>query len=68
MSKAPNNHGKQWTAEEIKQLEKLADQNTPTRIIGLKLGRTENSIRKVASENEITLKPTNQSPYSRKKK
>lgn len=68
MAKAPKNHGKKWTAQDIKQLEKLADQNTPTRVIGLKLGRTENSVRSAASENDISLKPTNQSPYNRRKK
>ncbi len=68
MAKAPKNHGKEWTAQDIKQLEKLADQNTPTRVIGLKLGRTENSVRSAASENDISLKPTNQSPYNRRKK
>jgi len=67
MAKAPKNHEKKWTAQDIKQLEKLADQNTPTRVIGLKLGRTENSIRSAASENDISLKPTNQSPFSKQK-
>ncbi|MDW8301761.1 MAG: hypothetical protein RML38_04810 [Bacteroidia bacterium] len=68
MAKTPKNHGKSWTQTEVKQLEKLADQNTPTRVIGLKLGRTENSIRSAASENDISLKPTNQSPYNRRTK
>lgn len=68
MAKTPKNHGKSWTPADLKQLEKLADQNTPTRVIGLKLGRTENSIRSAASENEISLKPTNQSPYNRRKR
>lgn len=68
MAKSPKNNGKEWTSQDIKQLEKLADQNTPTRVIGLKLGRTENSIRSIASNNEISLKPTNQSPYNRRKK
>lgn len=63
----PKNNGKKWTAQDIKQLEKLADQNTPTRVIGLKIGRTENSVRSSASENDISLKPTNQSPYNRRK-
>jgi hypothetical protein len=45
----------------------LADQNTPTRVIGLKLGRTEDSVQAKASEESISLKPTNQSPYNRKK-
>jgi len=68
MAKTPKNHGKSWTQTEVEQLEKLADQNTPTRVIGLKLGRTENSIRSAASENDISLKPTNQSPYNRRTK
>ena len=62
------NHSKKSTAQDIKQLEELADHNTPTRVIGLKLGRTENSIRSVATDNEISLKPPNQSPYNRQKK
>lgn len=64
--KSPKNHGKAWNNQEIKQLEKLADQNTPTRVIGLKLGRTEASIYTKASEEGISLSPTNQSPYNRK--
>jgi len=38
-------------------------ENTPTRVIGLKLGRTEAAIYKKASELGLSLKPTNQSPY-----
>lgn len=68
MAKTPKNHGKQWSSQDIKQLGILADQNTPTRVIGLKMGRTENSVRRVASKNGISLKPTNQSPYNRRKK
>jgi hypothetical protein len=45
----------------------LAKQNTPTRVIGLKLGRTEGAVRTKASEAGISLKPTNQSPYNRSK-
>ncbi len=67
MAKTPKNHGKAWTKPEINQLEKLADGNTPTRIIALKLGRTEDSIRSKASEEDISLKPTNQSPYGTEK-
>ncbi len=64
----PKNHGKSWKSSEISALKKLAKENTPTRVIGLKLQRTEDSIRAKASEEEISLKPTNQSPYNRKKK
>lgn len=49
-------------------MQKLADQNTPTRVIALKLGRTEDAVRAKASEENITLKPANQSPYNRRRK
>ena len=68
MPKYTRNTGKPWTSAEVKQLQTLANQNTPTRVIGLKLGRTENAVRNAASEANISLKPTNQSPYGTKKK
>ncbi len=68
MSKSTRNSGKSWTSNEVSQLKKLAQQNTPTRVIGLKLGRTEDAVRSKASDNNISLKPTNQSPYNRRKK
>ena len=67
MPKYTRNTGTHWDATEINKLEKLASQNTPTRVIGLILGRTEASIRTQASLNDISLKPTNQSPYNRTK-
>lgn len=63
MVKKPKNAGKRWTPEELKELKKLADGNTPTRVIGLKLKRSEDSVRSQASKAGISLKPTNQSPY-----
>jgi len=68
MAKKPANHGKPWTDNQVKNLRKLVKQNTPTRVIGLKLGRTEDAIYSKASEEGISLKPTNQSPYNRRKK
>jgi len=67
MSKSTRNTGKTWTRTEVKQLAKLANENTPTRVIGLKLGRTPDAIYTKASAENIPLKPTNQSPYNRKK-
>jgi hypothetical protein len=61
------NAGKQWTPQEVKELRNLAHDNTPTRIIGLKLGRPVNGIYAKAQENDISLLPSNQSPYNRKK-
>jgi hypothetical protein len=45
----------------------LVDQNTPTRVMGIKLQRTEVAVRNKSSELEISLKPTNQSPNNRRK-
>jgi hypothetical protein len=60
-----NNTGKTWSSEELKQLRELAKQNTPTRVIALKMGRTPSAIQSKASAVNISLRPTNQSPYSR---
>ena len=66
MSKSERNSGKQWTRAEVAQLRTLANQNTPTRVIGLKLGRPAAGVYAKASEKHISLKPTNQSPYNRR--
>ena len=66
MGKIPRNQGKDWTREEVKALRQLAKENTPTRVIGLKLERTVASIHNKAQEG-TSLKPTNQSPYNRRK-
>jgi CopG antitoxin of type II toxin-antitoxin system len=62
------NTGKRWTTTQVKQLRQLASQNTPTRVIGLKLGRTEHAVRTKASEKGVSLKPRNQSSVYRRKK
>ena len=67
MAKEPKNSGKQWTDQQVRELKKLASENTPTRVIGIKLGRTEDAVRSKASEENVSLKPTNQAPYSRRK-
>lgn len=58
MAKLPKyirNTGKSWSAREISQLRELARHNTPTRVIGLKLGRTEDSVRTKAAERRVSL-------------
>jgi hypothetical protein len=52
-----------WTDEEVRKLRELARGNTPTRIIGLKLGRTPGAVQSKASAAGISLKPANRSPY-----
>jgi hypothetical protein len=68
MSKSTRNSGKPWTGVEVKSMAGLAKHNTPTRVIGLKLGRSESAVYNKASEEGISLKPTNQSPYGTKGK
>lgn len=63
MAKYNRNSGKSWTPKQVSQLRTLAKQNTPTRVIGLKLGRTPGAVQAKASEKSISLKPWNQSPY-----
>lgn len=65
MSKSTRNTGKPWSGADVKQMKQLARENTPTRVIGLKLGRTEDAIRSKASDESLSLKPTNQAPYNR---
>lgn len=68
VKKYTRNSGKPITPVEIKQIKSLAVKNTPTRIISLKIGRTPSAVRNIASGNGISLRPTNQSPYNRRKK
>jgi hypothetical protein len=68
MAKSNRNSGKQWSAADEKQLKELARENTPTRVMGLKLGRTPGAVQSKAGELGVSLKPTNQSPYNRRKK
>lgn len=56
------NAGKPWTEAETGKLRELAKGNTPTRVIGLKLGRPEAGVRAKAGAGGISLKPTNRAP------
>jgi hypothetical protein len=68
MPKSTRNTGKNWSKNDLQQLKALAKGNTPTRVIGLKLGRTEGAVYAKAQRHKISLAPTNQSPYGSKKK
>lgn len=68
MAKTPKNHGKDWTPQEVRNLKQLVKENTPTRVMGLKLERTPEAVRGKAQSEGISLKPTNQSPYNKRKK
>jgi hypothetical protein len=64
--KSTRNMHARWSREDVKMLRQLAKENTPTRVIGLKLGRTAISIQGKAQREAISLRPTNQSPYNRR--
>jgi hypothetical protein len=63
-----DNSGKQWTKQEVDRLQKLAKGNTPTGLIADALGRTQHAVYNKAAEKNVSLKPTNQSPYNRRGK
>lgn len=67
MAKEPKNHGKSWTQTDVRTLRDLARGNTPTRVIGLKMGRTPDAVQQKAITEGISLKPTNQAPYDRRR-
>ena len=68
MAKAPKNHRQPWTSADNRELKQLVKQNTPTRVMGLKLGRTPAAVQQHANETGLRTKPVNQSPYNRQKK
>ena len=66
MAKIPKNQGKAWSSDDIKKLKNLTKGNTQTGLIAYELGRSEDAVRGKASNEGISLKPTNKSPYDRK--
>lgn len=66
MATPPKNSGKSWTPTDLQQLRQFANANTPTRVIGVKTGRTPAAVQQKASSEGISLKPTNQRPYGTK--
>lgn len=62
------NSGKPVTPAVVQEVKQLAKENTPTRVIAGLTGRTPAAVRNIASDNNISLKPTNQSPNKGKQK
>jgi hypothetical protein len=59
------NSGKDWTTKDERLLKEFAKEDTPTPVIGLKLGRTPAAVYKKASELGVSLMPPN--PHHRRK-
>lgn len=68
MAKTPPNSGKAWTPSDVRQLKTEIKQNTPTRVMGLHLGRTPGAVQSKANDLGLSTKPTNQRPYGTKKR
>jgi hypothetical protein len=67
MAKKPPNQGKPWTNQNVRELDMLAKQNTPTRLIAFTMGRTLEAVYRKAKQKGISLKSTGRSPYATKK-
>jgi hypothetical protein len=52
----------EWSKDDIKQLKTFIKQNTPTRLIAMKLERSEISVRGKVQREGLSLRPTNRSP------
>ena len=61
-SSAPN-FGKPRTQAEVSQLRQEANGITPTRVIGVRHGRSPAAIHAKEQEERISLKPVDQSPH-----
>lgn len=68
MPKTPANSGKKWSKSDVRQLKQEIKENTPTRVMGLHLGRSPEAVQAKANELGLSTKPTNQPPYNRRKK
>ena len=67
MAKKPSNQGKPWTSKDVSELDTLAKQNMPTRLIAFKMGRSLEAIYRKAKQKGISLKSTDQLRYGTKK-
>ncbi len=59
---AVENDGKPWSDDDLQTLKTLITENTPTRLIAMKLSRTEDSVRDKVTAEGFSLAPTNRSP------
>lgn len=68
MAKTPKKHGQPWTRSDDQQLKKLIRENTPTRVMGLKLERTPEAVQGHANKIGLSTKPVNQRPNKGRRK
>lgn len=59
---ANENDGTPWSDDDLQTLKTLITENTPPRLVAMKLGRTEDAIRDKVKVEGLSLAPTNRSP------
>ena len=57
-----------WSSADLRKLTQLAEGNTPTGVMSVKLQRPIGAIQSKAQREGISLKPVNRSPYNRRTK
>ncbi len=67
MAKRPAKNRQPWTATDDRQLKRLIRENTPTRVMGIKLQRTPAAVQQHANDLGLSTKPVNQRPNKRNK-
>jgi hypothetical protein len=67
VAKTPAKHRQPWTTGDDQLLKKLVRENTPTRVMGIKLERTPAAVQQHANEIGLSTKPVNQRPNKRNK-
>jgi hypothetical protein len=60
--KSTRNSGEEWADDDVQQLRDLADANTPTSVISIRLSRSEDAVRAKAQAESISLAPANRPP------
>jgi hypothetical protein len=68
MAKTPSNHGKSWSAGDLKKLKQLSKESITTRAAAVKLGRTLASVAQKASVEGISFNPKKKRAKARRKK
>jgi len=62
MAKELGKHRQPWTRTDDQLLKKLIRENTPTRVMGIKLARTPAAVQQHANDVGLSTKPVNQRP------
>lgn len=65
MAKKPPNHGKDWSAVQVRQFRQLVARNTPVGILARMTGRTVLAVQGKAYNLGLSLRPVKKSPQNR---